>query len=385
MDVYYAAYGSNLLRARFMTYLAGGSPEGSQRIYPPNIGGTTLPTDDRWFEDPTRTVFFGGESTTWTDPDRPDERPGMAFLIPREQPDQAPAFLRAYRITWEQFKGVVRAENTPRIEMDAGRLRDVGGLGDVPPEASCTLTGAGAYDRLLVLGSIEGVPVLSFTSSTPRKPNPPAPIYLRQISNGTSEARARARRVSLDITLCTPRVVLRPVEDRDTPALWPFVSQPDFPRFMNWDAHGSPEETQAFIAAMREARDKGTDIAFAILHEDTPVGMIGLHGITRLLRAWWVDRAEMGYWIGPPYQNRGFVTEVAREVMRFGFEVLGLHKITIGCVADNAPSRRVIEKLGFRFVGVQRHHLFRFGRWWDHLSYEVCADEPRPSGASGVP
>jgi RimJ/RimL family protein N-acetyltransferase len=41
----------------------------------------------------------------------------------------------------------------------------------------------------------------------------------------------------------------------------------------------------------------------------------------------------------------------------------------------NTPSRRVIEKLGFRLLGEQRDHFFREGRWWNHLAYEMCVDE----------
>lgn len=180
--------------------------------------------------------------------------------------------------------------------------------------------------------------------------------------------------------LRTQRLVLRPVAPGDEAALWPFVSQPDFPRFMNWNAHRDHEETATLVAELARARESGTDFTFVIEHEGTLVGMIGLHGITRVHRAWRVDRAEMGFWIGPPHQNRGFVTEAARAVLRHGFEELALHKITIGCISDNASSRRVIEKLGFRPVGVQRHHMFRFGRWWDHLSYEMCVDEHARGG-----
>ena len=114
-------------------------------------------------------------------------------------------------------------------------------------------------------------------------------------------------------------------------------------RFMNWDAHRSQEETAAFIAHMKTARDAGTDYVFVVLHEADLVAMIGLHDVARTMRAWRVDRAEMGYWTAPAHQNRGFITEAARALMRFGFEELGLHKITIGCIADNQPSRRVIE------------------------------------------
>jgi RimJ/RimL family protein N-acetyltransferase len=71
------------------------------------------------------------------------------------------------------------------------------------------------------------------------------------------------------------------------------------------------------------------------------------------------------------------MTEAAGAAVRFGFGPLALHKITTGCVADNAASKRVIEKLGFRSVGTQREHLFRHGRWWDHLEFELLDTEFR--------
>jgi len=181
-------------------------------------------------------------------------------------------------------------------------------------------------------------------------------------------------------TLTTPRLVLRPLERDDVDALWPYVSDPDLPRFMSWDPHRDRAETEAFIAAVVAGRQEGKGHVWIIRHDDVLVGVIGLEDIVRTMRAWRQDRGEIGYWCGPPFQNRGFVTEAAREVMRFGFEDVGLHKIRIGCVSDNAPSRHVIEKLGFRFVGEERDHFFRYGRWWNHRAYEMIIDEWRARG-----
>ena len=58
------------------------------------------------------------------------------------------------------------------------------------------------------------------------------------------------------------------------------------------------------------------------------------------------------------------------------FETLGLHKVIVGCLADNDASRRVIEKLGFRFVGRFEDDVYRDGRWHAHLRYELLADDP---------
>jgi ribosomal-protein-alanine N-acetyltransferase len=157
----------------------------------------------------------------------------------------------------------------------------------------------------------------------------------------------------MNLHLKTMRLALRPLEATDAEALWPFVSDPNLPRMMTWEAHTSLEQTRGFIAAMQQGREQGTNIAWAILHGGSLVGLCGLHGITRILGAWRVDRAELGYWMGPPHQNQGFVTEAAREVLRCAFEELGLHKVTVGCVSENDASRRVIEKLGFRLVQVR--------------------------------
>ena len=48
------------------------------------------------------------------------------------------------------------------------------------------------------------------------------------------------------------------------------------------------------------------------------------------------------------------MTEAATAALRFAFETLGLHKVTIGCVEGNDGSQRVIEKLGFRFLAIAR-------------------------------
>src|SRR5262249_55663572 len=151
----------------------------------------------------------------------------------------------------------------------------------------------------------------------------------------------------------------------DAEAIWPYVSDPEIPRFMTWDAHLDIAETREWLSHTVQARAAMTDLVWAMIPdgEGPPVGVIGLHEITRKMRAWRMERAELGYWIAPAFQNRGLVTEAARTLLRFAFTKLALHKVTVGCITDNTGSRRVIEKLGFRLIGEQHDHMFRFERW----------------------
>lgn len=183
--------------------------------------------------------------------------------------------------------------------------------------------------------------------------------------------------MSLTDPIRCDRLTLRLLQESDVDALWPHVSDPELPRYMTWEHHRDRAETAQFVANVVAAQREGAAWVWTIRQGDALCGLVGLHGVTRQQLAWRVDRADLGYWIGAAHRNRGLTTEAARAVLRFGFEALGLHKITVCCVKDNAASVRVIERLGFRLVGVQREHFFRFDRWWDHLAYELLLDEWR--------
>ena len=107
------------------------------------------------------------------------------------------------------------------------------------------------------------------------------------------------------------------------------------------------------------------------------VGCIGLAAITWGMHAWRVDRAELGYWLAKAEWNRGLMSEAARAIVRFAFETLGLHKIGVGCFVENEASRRVIERVGFRYVGRLEDDVWRDGRWWSHLRFELTEQKWR--------
>lgn len=183
------------------------------------------------------------------------------------------------------------------------------------------------------------------------------------------------RIADLPLIVETPRLVLRPLELADADALFAHASDAEVSKWMAWDPHEDRGVTVAFLERMIAAREAGTSVGWAILIDDKPAGVISLDSITWQFRAWRVDRAEMGYWLGRPFWGQGYMSEAATSALRFAFETLGLHKVTIGCVEGNEPSRAIIEKLGFRFLAMYQDDFFRFGKWWDHRRYELTASE----------
>ncbi len=85
--------------------------------------------------------------------------------------------------------------------------------------------------------------------------------------------------------------------------------------------------------------------------------------------------AELGYWIGVPFWNRGYCTEAALTVLGFGFEDLRLHRIHAAHFVSNPASGRVLAKLGMKREGQLREHILKWGDFLDVVVYGILRSE----------
>ena len=90
------------------------------------------------------------------------------------------------------------------------------------------------------------------------------------------------------------------------------------------------------------------------------------------------SQAELGWALDPAYTGHGYATEAVRELLRFGFEDLGVRRIIASCFADNTASWRLMERVGMRREAhAVRDSLHRSGEWLDGYTYALLADEWR--------
>ncbi len=75
--------------------------------------------------------------------------------------------------------------------------------------------------------------------------------------------------------------------------------------------------------------------------------------------------AELGYWVAMDHWGRGYASECAERLVRYGFEEMNLHKIHAGYYTHNPASGRVLAKAGFRAEGLRSQHIWRFDRFVD--------------------
>ena len=93
-----------------------------------------------------------------------------------------------------------------------------------------------------------------------------------------------------------------------------------------------------------------SEIAFLIERDSEPIGMAGIN---------WRDRhnAELGFWLGVEHWGRGFGTEAARAVIDYFFETFDHDRLSAGARVANPRSRKVLEKCGFKWSGVELHRF----------------------------
>jgi ribosomal-protein-alanine N-acetyltransferase len=102
--------------------------------------------------------------------------------------------------------------------------------------------------------------------------------------------------------------------------------------------------------------------------------LVGGIGLTQVKRGV-AQTATLGYWVGEPYQRRGYTTEAVKLIVRFGFQQLKLHRIEAACLPENTASRRVLEKAGFVREGYARLYLRIAGDWRDHLTFALLQED----------
>lgn len=123
------------------------------------------------------------------------------------------------------------------------------------------------------------------------------------------------------------------------------------------------------------AHRSGTALpVFLIRREDGQVlGAITLDNIRRGP----AQAGTLGYWIGQPFARQGFMREALMAVVHHAFTRLDLSRLEAACLPENAASRGVLEKSGFKYEGVAQSYLQINGRWRNHVLYANLRSDRR--------
>lgn len=146
------------------------------------------------------------------------------------------------------------------------------------------------------------------------------------------------------MSLKTKRLHLRPWREDDAESLYKYAKDPDVGPIAGWPVHENVENSLYVIKNVLCGKEC---YAICLNKDDIAIGCVELrlNGHTDMTNSDY--ECELGYWIGKPFWGQGFMPEAAGELMRHGFEDLGMKTIWCGYYDGNLKSKRVQEKLGF--------------------------------------
>lgn len=147
--------------------------------------------------------------------------------------------------------------------------------------------------------------------------------------------------------LTTNRLVLRRWEESDAEDLYLYAKNPAIGPPAGWQPHKSVEESREIIKKVL----RGPEAYAVCLKEDgKAIGAVELmRGGSSVNKLKNNDECELGYWIAKPFWGQGLIPEAAKEMLRRAFEDLHMSKVWCGYYDGNEKSKRVQEKLGFKY------------------------------------
>ena len=113
--------------------------------------------------------------------------------------------------------------------------------------------------------------------------------------------------------------------------------------------------------------------------DKTLVGAITLDNIRRGP----AQAGTLGYWSGEQHARKGYMREAIEATVHHAFTNMDLSRIEAACLPENAASRGLLERTGFKYEGVAQSYLQIAGRWRTHVLYSALRGDRRGKTAAG--
>lgn len=173
-------------------------------------------------------------------------------------------------------------------------------------------------------------------------------------------------------------VELRPLRYRDA-AVWSrlrlsnrdWLSPWEPTALQNWSVRHSKSAYYTMLNRLRPQARSGQLLPFAVVYAGSFAGQLTVANIVRgALRS-----GQIGYWIDQRVSGRGVMTVAVALAVDHCFGPVGLHRVQIDIRPENARSRRVVEKLGFREEAYFVRYLDIDGAFRDHIGYALTTED----------
>lgn len=168
----------------------------------------------------------------------------------------------------------------------------------------------------------------------------------------------------------SPRVRLRMPTAADAPDILRVFGDAEAMRYWSHEPLPDLDAAQRYVDGIAGGWADRSLFQWAITQppDDTLVGTVTLYEWDRRHR-----RVGIGFMLRRDLHGQGLAAEAARAALRFATDGMGVHRIEADADPDNAASRGLLTRLGFREEGYCRERWFTFGTWKDSVLYGLLA------------
>jgi [ribosomal protein S5]-alanine N-acetyltransferase len=173
-------------------------------------------------------------------------------------------------------------------------------------------------------------------------------------------------------TITLERIILRPFTEADAPTVQILAGDRYVAETTLYIPHPYEDgEAEKWISThQRDYQSKGAiTLAIADKEEKHLMGAISL-GINRTY-----EHGEIAYWVGKPFSGKGYCTEAAKGLIRYGFEQENLNRVYARYMDNNPASGKVMKKIGMQYEGTLRQHVKKWGEYYDLFHYGILKSE----------
>ncbi|MFV2001885.1 MAG: GNAT family N-acetyltransferase [Paracoccaceae bacterium] len=181
------------------------------------------------------------------------------------------------------------------------------------------------------------------------------------------------------IRIFTERLVLRPPQNKDF-AQWTAQRRDSIEFLARWEPtwaadHLTRKSFSGRVSFAKRSISDGSAVPLFLVRrsDEALLGAITLDNIRRGP----AQAGTIGYWVGETFARQGFMRESLVALADFAFTQLDLSRLESACLPENAASRGVLEKCGFKYEGVAQSYLQIDGRWRNHVLYANLRSDRR--------
>jgi ribosomal-protein-alanine N-acetyltransferase len=174
----------------------------------------------------------------------------------------------------------------------------------------------------------------------------------------------------------TERLILTEISMADLENIHGLHSIPEVDEFNTLGIPNTLEDTEKLIKPIIQSRFKTPRASYTwkICLKDSNQ-FIGLAGFSLSN-----DKFKLGeiyYKLHPDYWGNGYATDIAKRLVKKGFDDFDLQKVEAGVATENIKSIRVLEKIGMTREGLRRNILPIRGEWKDNYHYAIVRTDDR--------